>query len=47
MTFIVSQGIQELDNFSAEKWWADILTKTFQGRAFREFIAELINYQID
>ena len=37
----------EIEHFSTETIWADILTNPLQGRAFREFRAELMNYPVD
>ena len=43
----VAQVDLEIEHFPTESIWADILTNPFQGRAFREFRAELMNYPVD
>ena len=43
----MAQGDLEIEHFPAERMWADILTKPPQGRAFREFRAELMNCTVE
>ena len=43
----LAQGELEIDNCSTERMWASIFTNPLQGRALREFRAELINCPVE
>ena len=43
----MEKGDLETDHVPGESVWADILTKTLQGRAFGEFGAELMTCPVD
>ena len=43
----VAHGDLEIDHCPAEKFWADVLIKPLQVRAFGDFRAELMNFPAD